>query len=68
MMAQHSPPPPAPAPGEDDAPPRRRRPGASSERDASLADLLVQLRQARYMEIRAIERYLGLKPAKPERY
>lgn len=68
MTVHQSPPSPAPSPGEDDAPPRRRRPGTASERDGSLADLLAQLRQARIMEIRAIERYLGLKPAKPERY
>lgn len=67
-LKEQSPPTPAPVPGEDDAPGRRRRCGDAPGRDASLADLLAQLRQARIMEIRAIERYLGLKPAKPERY
>jgi hypothetical protein len=68
MMAQQSPPAPAPSPGEDDAPGRRRRCDDAAAPEGSLADLLAQLRQARIMEIRAIERYLGLKPAKPERY
>lgn len=69
MTAHHPPPAPAPPSGEADAAPQRCRCGGEApEAGEGLRALLAQLRQARIMEIRAIERYLGIKPAKVERY